>query len=351
MVWSNRYIKTKVTFGNGTYLFLERFESAERAYKDIKPVISKYHTAEDDIRPLGDRRKKWERIVKVNDNCYALLSGFDRSDAMARVWYSHRQKDYLSPEMVKRWAPIVWERHTDRKDKFGDPVETLTVRGVPRKYDQARLKFMRAYLPESMNFLDSSTLKFADTELYLPLTDESDDNDKNFIVFERNTSAWGPSFRVISEEFIRPKIQSRVNKELKAKIKPHMDAFYEWVCAMAPILPSAPSWASSADIDDYHERAAKYREYRRNQTNKLVDAGVMTGFWNAKFVPERTIEAIVTEDTGLRLALAAMFLETSDLQECKTKEDFKYARTQYNRWINKVCGLVTTTEVIEAKGN
>jgi hypothetical protein len=170
------------------------------------------------------------------------------------------------------------------------------------------------------------------------------------MVFERNTSAWGPRFYLASEEFVRPKIQSRINKELKAKIKPHMDAFYEWVCAMAPILPSAPSWASSADADDYHERAVKYREYRINQTKKLVDAGVMTGFWIVKFVPERTIEAIVTEDTELRLALAVLFLETSELQKCKTK-DFKYARTQYNRWINKVCGLVTTTEVIEAKGN
>lgn len=335
MVWSNRYIK--------------RFESAERAYKDIKPVISKYHTAEDDIRPLGDRRKKWERIVKVNDNCYALLSGFDRSDAMARVWYSHRQKDYLSPEMVKHWAPIVWERHPDRKDKFGAPVETLTVRGVTRRYDQARSKFIRAYLPESMDLWDSSTLKFVDTELYLPRTDESDDNDKNFIVFERNTSAWGPSFRVTSEEFIRPKIQSRVNKELKAKIKPHMDAFYEWICAMAPILPSTPKW-DYHDRDAYTERASKYREYRANNGNKLLEAGLVRSSWspNDTFIPEKVIEAIVTEDTEIRLALASVFLENSELQFCKTKEDFKYARTQYNRWINKVCGLVTTTEV---KGN
>jgi hypothetical protein len=198
---------------------------------------------------------------------------------------------------------------------------------------------------------DSSTVRIDDVRMYLPRTNESDDGDKNFMVFERNTSAWGPRFYLASEEFVRPKIQSRVNKELKAKIKPHMDTFYEWICAMAPILPSAPSWASSADIDDYHERAAKYREYRMNQTKKLVDAGVIEGSWNGRFVPERTIEAIVTEDTELRLALAVLFLETSELQKCKTKEDFKYARTQYNRWINKVCGLVTTTEVIETKGN
>lgn len=345
MVWNNRYI--------------ERFESAERAYKDIKPVVSKYHTEEQDVRPLGNRRNKWERIVKVNDNCYALLNGFDRSDTLRNMWCMRGRELDLSPEAVKRWAPIVWERHPDRKDVFGDPVETVTVRGIKRSHDHARLKFIRSYLPRAIDMPDSSTVRIDDVRMYLPRTNERDDGDKNFMVFERNTSAWGPRFYLTSEEFARPKIQSRINKELKAKIKPHMDAFYEWVCAMAPILPSAPSWASSADsttklqnrVDDYHERASKYREYRMNQTKKLVDAGVMTGFWSAKFVPERTIEAIVTEDTELRLALAVLFLETSELQKCKTKEDFKYARTQYNRWINRVCGLVKTTEVIEAKGN
>jgi len=297
---------------------------------------------------LGNRRKKWERIVKVNDNCYALLSGFDRSDALRNMWYMRGRELDLSPEEVRYWAPIVWERHPDLKDRFGDPVETVTVRGITRSHDHARLKFIRSYLPTAIDMPDSSTVRMDDVRMYLPRTNESDDGDKNFMVFERNTSAWGPRFYLASEEFARPKIQSRINKELKAKIKPHMDAFYEWVCAMAPILPSAPSWASSADIDDYHERASKYREYRMNQTKKLVDAGVIEGSWNGRFVPERTIEAIVTEDTELRLALAVLFLETSELQKCKTKEDFKYARTQYNRWINKVCGLVTTTEV---KGN
>ena len=327
---------------------LNTFKEVEFDYNSTKPVVSKYHTKEQDIRPLGNRRKKWERIVKVNDNCYALLSGFDRSDALRNMWYMRGRELDLSPEEVRYWAPIVWERHPDLKDRFGDPVETVTVRGITRSHDHARLKFIRSYLPRAIDMPDSSTVRMDDVRMYLPRTNESDDGDKNFMVFERNTSAWGPRFYLASEEFARPKIQSRINKELKAKIKPHMDAFYEWVCAMAPILPSAPSWASSADIDDYHERASKYREYRMNQTQKLVDAGVMTGFWNAKFVPERTIEAIVTEDTELRLALAVLFLETSELQKCKTKEDFKYARTQYNRWINKVCGLVTTTEV---KGN
>ena len=327
---------------------LDTFKEVEFDYTCTNPVVSKYHTKEQDVRPLGNRRKKWERIVKVNDNCYALLNGFDRSDTLRNMWYMHGRELDLSPEEVKRWAPIVWERHPDRKDRFGDPVETVTVRGITRSHDHARLKFIRSYLPRAIGMPDSSTVRMDDVCMYLPRTNERDDGDKNFMVFERNTSAWGPRFYLASEEFARPKIQSRINKELKAKIKPHMDAFYEWVCAMAPILPSAPSWASSVDVDDYHERAAKYREYRMNQTQKLVDAGVMTGFWNGRFVPERTIEAIVTEDTELRLALAVLFLETSELQKCKTKEDFKYARTQYNRWINKVCDLVTTTEV---KGN
>ena len=54
---------------------LETFGAVAKHYKMIDPVVSTRHKLEDDIRPLGDRRRKWERVKKFSDNCYALYDG------------------------------------------------------------------------------------------------------------------------------------------------------------------------------------------------------------------------------------------------------------------------------------
>ena len=48
----------------------------EAKYNSTKPVISKNHTLEQDIRPIGERRYKWQRIKKLSDTCYAFLDGY-----------------------------------------------------------------------------------------------------------------------------------------------------------------------------------------------------------------------------------------------------------------------------------
>lgn len=51
------------------------FADAEARYNNTKPVVSKLHTLEQDVRPIGARTRKWERIIKVSDTCYALSCG------------------------------------------------------------------------------------------------------------------------------------------------------------------------------------------------------------------------------------------------------------------------------------
>jgi hypothetical protein len=55
---------------------LSTFDSVQNWYERTKPVVSKIHKREDDIRPLGNRSRKWERIEKINNNCYALLGAW-----------------------------------------------------------------------------------------------------------------------------------------------------------------------------------------------------------------------------------------------------------------------------------
>jgi hypothetical protein len=50
---------------------INSFAEAEVKWNDTKPIRGK----EVDMRPLGKRHRKHERIAKIDDNCYALLDG------------------------------------------------------------------------------------------------------------------------------------------------------------------------------------------------------------------------------------------------------------------------------------
>ena len=63
---------------------LNCFEQVEACYNNTKPIISKNQTLQHDIRPIGDRGRKHERIAKVSDTCYMLLNG-ELGDNM--TWY------------------------------------------------------------------------------------------------------------------------------------------------------------------------------------------------------------------------------------------------------------------------
>lgn len=50
------------------------FEEIERAYNSIRPISGKRRAS--DIRPIGDRRRWWERIVKVSSNEYTVTDRY-----------------------------------------------------------------------------------------------------------------------------------------------------------------------------------------------------------------------------------------------------------------------------------
>ena len=334
---------------------IESFDIAARVYESIPPVVSKYHPKEQDVRPLGNRAAKHNRIIKVNDHCYALVDQNNKDDTL---WHDGKP----TPASVVDWAPIVWTRELVNPNSFLEKnkwADFIQVRGVRWGHDNQRIKFLRTYLPYSISNIGSGYVwfdgKWTTVPWQPPMAKPYSGELDNFLRFKYTNTRMRDRavLENVGRTFEHPKVHDRIDKELKAKIKPHMDSFYEWICAMAPLLPQPPRWSTAYSPNssndeykqDYHNRAQKYREYRANNSNKLLEAGLVRSSWNAKksFIPEKVIEAIVTENTELRLALASMFLEDSELQSCKTKEDFKYARTQYNRWINKVCGLVKTT--------
>ena len=96
---------------------LNTFSDVAERYAEVKPMVSKNHKREDDIRPISERHRKWERIAKVDDNCYIL------HDVIPYENYS------WVDEHLKR-PPITWSR-----DKHGDEFVLYTpLRGVLTKH-------------------------------------------------------------------------------------------------------------------------------------------------------------------------------------------------------------------------
>ena len=323
------------------------FEAVERLYESIRPVVSKNHTIGDDIRPISSRRKKHERIEKLTNNCYALMEGYGRGDAV----FGFGGEESPTVDETQELSAIVWERHPDRLDKFGNPVETIKLRhGTVGSIPMRRYKFLHKWLPESLplrteggkqwiggQFFPQTKYVGGTWYTYLKSTPRgydiiehygfTDEDDGKFLLFERSYDAWADhQFVYVGTEFKPPKVTSSVDKDLKAELKPHYEKLWEFACAMAPLLPTG-EW-----------------QFRRDMAVKRGDSGLTIGYGG--YDHEKIIDAIRSENVELRTALITDFLADGGrfMKTMRTKEDLKAARTAFNYWINKACGLVTKTK-------
>ena len=57
-----------------TYSSFSSFDEVVNHYENVKPMGGISNKGKD-VRPMGDRKRKYERIVKISDNCYALSEG------------------------------------------------------------------------------------------------------------------------------------------------------------------------------------------------------------------------------------------------------------------------------------
>ena len=83
---------------------LNNFNAVASHYAGIKPMTSKVHTLEQDVRPLGDRRRKFERVKKFSDNCYAYYDGNGGDNIKQHLLYGHVM------QMVQKHCEFVMAR-------------------------------------------------------------------------------------------------------------------------------------------------------------------------------------------------------------------------------------------------
>ena len=121
----------------------------------------------------------------------------------------------------------------------------------------------------------------------------------------------------------------RVNKERKKELKPYLDEFWQWACAVGPMLP----------VDDW--RYIRRTKEALREGNCLSSAG---GWLTNRYNGDEVQRVLTTDGHELRLPLLAMFVIRSDIRYATTQDDFKKVRAQFNRWANRVCGLTTKTK-------
>ena len=330
---------------------LDNFSAVAKHYDSIKPVISKRHTREQDVRPLGDRNRKWERVSKLSDDCYAYYDGDIGDSIVYSEW--HRNGEGITDEACKALAPIMWTR-----EKGGWNREILRVRnGSGSGAHNGRYSFLERALPRGFNFVVDNGKQFVildGTRYFLPKCDyyswgwhrdktTVQKDDCKYLEFERSP---GEGWKVKTNSFTYVPPRVLVDKERKKKFKPAMDSYYNWLIVMAPMFRE-----HFEDFKyDYHDQKSQDRyqakhRLAREKMEELMEYAKEQGWadqnvqlWSFEMKGDHALIIMEDEEHPMRMHMAWSMLVDSPLFNEDELERKKF-RAHYNRWINKVCGF------------
>ena len=335
-----------------TYTAFTTFDEVASYYERITPLRGANNVGKD-IRPIGDRKRKYERIVKVSDNCYALSDGWHYGDDVFKAWY--RNAEYTpTPKDMTFYAPIVWRKHKDG-------TETVTMRnGSGPGTHNMRYAFLYRHSPRGLNFRNRNGKHFisiSGKEYFLakgttvpkPIWEavqceiaaaktngrkpphwlgwQRAQNDNASLTFKMADGGWQ---YVDGGKDIPTPPKKRVNKTLKAKLKPHIEAFRDWVLAVGPMLPMR-DWTYERQLRDAAQN------WLEETTGHKQNVWGLAGLFDAKL----SRKVITDPEHPLRMQLAYLALAESELlRECEDQDDVVKVKAAFNSWVNKQLGLV-----------
>jgi len=307
------------------------FDEVEAWYDKTKPIISSRFTRENDIRPIGDRRRYYERIVRVSPNCYALADWFTGGPTR------HYGKTDTTLEEQAMLAPILWERHADG-------TETVRIRNATHTFATNRYMFLGRHTPAKMQFQQTRVgvqfINVGSSKHVLPqhkstpraLYEQRSDKtglvcgcDGRYLVFRRDATKPDLWVHTYGEFHARPPSRPYVDRELKAEHKQDVAEFYTWACAILPMFGTVRDWAAEKELLD-------------TVNTYLKDAGEKPSrrfLWN-QLLPAPIARAVLADlDHPLRMfALQQMRLRCDWITDIETEADQKRFRAQFTRWVN-----------------
>ena len=199
---------------------IDSFTHVEHLYNTTKPIRGT------NIVPLGDRRRKWECIVKESPTCYMLV-------------------DYGATGSDPSSAAVVWIRNADNTD-------TVEFRNETGDYAHTgRYSFLQRCMPMNMDFIvdgGKQYIRHADNRYYLPK-----DTDKPVVFTAGRTDSSIEGFRhrapwtLTSEPHPLPVTRVRVNKEKKEPFKKAIEEYLHWAWTMTPMIEGTMNWDTNRD--------------------------------------------------------------------------------------------------------
>jgi hypothetical protein len=330
------------------------FDEAVATYNNIKPSKGKY--AAYDLRPLGRRSNQHERIIKIDENTYALwpsshwwcdTKDFDKEDARIR-------------------AAVLWQRTAE-----GDFVHVRN--SWFNSSNISHYRFLNEVLPHGLTFATQSSKQyiiphFALKKHYLPHDEwfggsyakhiSGDPNKPNVVDNSPLTPELvykhkgGNKFDLVSKEYVVPK--KAVNLELKTALTPSIRAFKEWALIMAPMLNLKPYWVwSEKDNSSYRMASEAHSAQKRTDEQLLRDWMESNGYGKVYVINHVTpiiIRQIVENDAHpLRVVLAKYVLDdcgytrlADEIRRGVYNEREARAKlgTTFNYYMNRILGLV-----------
>lgn len=306
----------------------DSFDQVAKWYDMTKPLVSKNHELSHDVRPIGDRARKWERIKKIDDNTYALCDG----NYGNYIWGHANEAQH---EYENLMAPIVWMRRED-----GDFIRIRNHHH--RMISVTRYNFLTYNLPSGMRFHYNQSgkhyVRVSGEDFLLPKCKVNFDHQRKdhvtddgvFLMFRVNSD--GTFTRVGDKLSVEV---TRVDKDLKKQWRERLDAFYNYCAAVAPMLDV--SWSGR------NEYANMLREHLNN-----TPGANLRGAWirNANSVPSEVSREIVTrEDHPLRVAYAALVIaDINGKRAIESQDDVRQIKAAFNRVMNKSLGFYKIEE-------
>ena len=282
---------------------ISSFVDAERLYNNTKPIRGSK------IVPLGDRRRKWERIVKVSPKCYVLLNEMHEEKYSSYNWYRTEEEQIAE-------AAVTWTL-TDNNNSV------VEFRNGDGDYaHNGRYSFLERCMPSGMVFVVDSGKQYVNhrgDRHYLPK-----DKDKTVVFKDAHTPqcAW----RLVNEPHPMPVVRKRINKEAKKPYKEAITSYLEWVWTMTPMLDNDFSWKATQQA----------RQECRDQMNDYSTFR----------------SALMDEADEARTNMAFLFLASYHGSIKRTvhwggtipplTDDPKKFRTKFNAWVNDYAGFTET---------
>ena len=140
------------------------FETIKRIYATTPPVREHGAGTKYDLRPVADRRKKWERVAKISDNCYSIFCGWTPGDPIYnRMWLdnsflSYKDRDtwlaHISKREMAALAPVTFRRHRDG-------TETVTIRNGWNAWATSQIRLLNEWTPWNVQITPHKGQTFA----------------------------------------------------------------------------------------------------------------------------------------------------------------------------------------------